>query len=268
MLIKTMRFSIFLILLSCIFSSNVNAERKKLVLVGDYWCPYNCTEDLNYQGFLVEVTRRALYIYGIDIGYQLMPWHEALVEIKKGKIDGIVGISDTKGFNVVTTTLPLEYSTAGAFTRANTDNNWVYDGISSLRGKKMGMIMDYNFNEAINNFIGINYTVNPGMFVVEDSKNAVIDSITNLMDGTIDVYVEDQRVIEYYIREHNLSGYINNAGRISKDKLPLYVAFNAQIPNVREYIKFLEEGIASLKATGEYQDLRVKYKMDTNKEGL
>jgi polar amino acid transport system substrate-binding protein len=265
MLIKTIKFSFLLIFLSCTFNNNVNAERKKLILVGDYWCPYNCSEDINYQGFLVDVTRRALYIYGIDIEYKLMPWHETLTEIKKGSIDGIIGISQTKGLDVITTNLPLEYSTTTAFIRTDTD--WMYDGLASLRGKKLGIVMDYNLTEDISNFVGMNYTTNPGMFIIEDGKNAVIDSITNLIDGTSDVYIEDRRVVESYIKEHDLSHHIKNAGKTSKDPLPLYIAFNSKIPHAKEYIKFLEEGIASLKATGEYEDLRVKYKMDSSKKG-
>jgi polar amino acid transport system substrate-binding protein len=264
MISKTINFSFFITLLFCVLSNNVNAERKKLVLAGDYWCPYNCNEDPDYQGFLIDLTRRALHIYGIDIEYKLMPWHEALTEIKKGNINGIVGISNIRGMNVVTTKLPLEYSVTSAFIKANTD--WVYDGLSSLRGKKIGIIMDYTLNEDISNFVGMNYTTNPGMFVIEDGKNAIIDSTENLINGISDVYIEDTRVLEYYIEQHDLSHHIKNAGKISKEKLPLYIAFNAQIPNINEYIKFLEEGIASLKSTGEYEDLRVKYKLDPDKK--
>lgn len=262
MLTKTIKYSLLLIFLLYTFINPANAERKKLVLVGDYWCPYNCTEDPNYQGFLVDVARRALYIYGIDIEYKLMPWHQILEEAKKGNVDGILGISRTKGLNFVTTKLPLEHSTTSTFTR--TDSDWVYDGLPSLNGKKIGVVMDYNLDEEISNFVGMNYTTNPGMFVIEDGKNAVIDSMVDLIDGTSDVYIDDQRVVNYYIKEHDLSNHIKNAGKISKEVLPLYIAFNAKIPNIEEYIKFLEEGIASLKSTGEYDDLRAKYKMDSN----
>ena len=139
--------------------------------------------------------------------------------------------------------------------------------LASLRGKKLGIVMDYNLTEDISNFVGMNYTTNPGMFIIEDGKNAVIDFITNLIDGTSDVYIEDQRVVESYIKEHDLSHHIKNAGKTSKEPMPLYIAFNSKIPNAKEYIKFLEEGIASLKATGEYEDLRIKYKMDSSKKG-
>ena len=64
---KTIKYFFLSIFLFLIFNNNVNAARKKLVLAGDYWCPYNCSKDPNYQGFLVDVTRRALHIYGSDI---------------------------------------------------------------------------------------------------------------------------------------------------------------------------------------------------------
>jgi polar amino acid transport system substrate-binding protein len=265
MSIKTIKYFFLSIFLFLLFNNNVNAARKKLVLAGDYWCPYNCSKDPNYQGFLVDVTRRALHIYGIDIEYRIMPWRKALTGIKKAKIDGIIGISQIKGLNLVTTKFPLEYSVISAFTR--NDNDWVYDGSDSLRGKKLGIIMDYDLNEEINNFFGMHYTTNPRIFVVEDGKKAVRDSINNLINGISDVYVEDQRVGEHYIKKYNLSNYIKNAGIISNEHLPLYVAFNAEIPDVKEYVKFLEEGIASLKATGEYEELRVKYKMGLENKG-
>jgi polar amino acid transport system substrate-binding protein len=233
------------------------AARKKLVLAGDYWCPYNCAPNSDSQGFLVDVIKRSLYIYGIDVEYKMMPWHEALHKVEKGEVDGIIGISNVKGMNIVVTDMPLEYSATASFTRCDTD--WTYDGIPSLRGKKLGLIMDYSLDEDVSNFVGTNYPTSPSRFVLEDGPNAVVDSITNLIDQNIDVYIEDKRVVEHYVNEHALSSSI---------KLPLYVAFNDQIPGVKDYIKYLNEGIASLKSTGEYQHLREKYKLDAGDSSI
>lgn len=49
---------------------------------------------------------------------------------------------------------------------------------------------------------------------------------------------------------------------VSQNKVPIYVAFSSKIPSIQKYIRNLEEGIASLKATGEYDDIREKYHMD------
>lgn len=261
MLVKTRNLIKFaLLLISLTAFQEAIAARKKLVLAGDYWCPYNCKPDSDNQGFLVEVVRRSLYIYGIDIEYKMMPWHEALRRVEKGEVDGILGISNVKGKNIIITDTPLEYSSTASFTRCDTD--WTYDGISSLRGKKLGIIMDYSLDEDISNYVGTNYPSNPSMFVLEDGESAVVDSIKNLIDSKVDVYVEDTRVVARYLNEHALNASIRSAGSISDEKLPLFVAFNDQIPNIKDYIKYLNEGVASLKATGEYKHLQEKYKLD------
>ncbi len=258
---KTIKLKLALVVLLIVTSVQaVEKERRSLVIAGDYWCPYNCNPESEHHGFLVELARRALHIYGIDIEYRMMPWGQALEEVESGKIDGIIGLSNPKRRKLVATELPLDYSSSGAFTRVDTE--WTYDGTSSLRGKKIGVIMDYVVDESINHYIGSNYTTNPGLFMIEDGANAVIESIANLLDKEIDVYIEDERVVKHYIQETGLAQSIRSAGKITKEKLPIYIAFSANIPNIKKYIGYFEEGIASLKATGEYDELRAKYKMD------
>jgi len=268
---KTIKFIpiIFVLFFACFASAKAiekeeTQERRTLVLAGDYWCPYNCQPDSDSPGYLVELIRRALYIYRIDVEYQMMPWGDALDLAEKGEIDGIIGVSSVKGRELVTTRLPLEFSRSDAFTRNDTE--WIYDGVSSLRGKKVGIILDYVVDEAINNYLGINYTLNPGGFSVQEGKNAVIESIADLIDGYSDVYLEDNRVVQHYITENGLTPYIRNAGHVGRKKLPVYIAFSNKLPHVKRYIKYFVKGMSSLKATGEFDDLRLKYKMDMDKE--
>lgn len=237
-----------------------DSERKTLVIAGDYWCPYNCLPDSESPGYLVELIQKALYIYSIDVEYRIMSWNDAIKLAEKGEVDAIVGIGDIKGKNLLTTNLPIEYSMTDAFTRNDTE--WIYDGIDSLRGKKVGVVMGGIIDEVIKHYIGINYPINPSAFSVQEEKNAVIESIADLIDSDSDVYVEDYRVVQHYIKENGLDPYIKNAGHVGKIKTPVYIAFSKALPDAAEYIQYLAEGIASLKATGEYDALRLKYNMD------
>jgi polar amino acid transport system substrate-binding protein len=189
-----------------------------------------------------------------------MPWNEALIQMENGKIDGLIGISNAKGKELLTTKLPLEYSIISAFT--TNDTKWVYDGPKSLRGKKIGMIMDYEMGEDISNYLSINYAKSTGSFLIEDGELAVSQSIKNLIENKSDVYIEDRRVVKDYLMKNGLEDKIRDSGRIYNTELPIYVAFYKKIPNINRYVKNLENGIASLKATGEYEDLREKYQMD------
>jgi hypothetical protein len=124
--------------------------------------------------------------------------------------------------------------------------------------------MGYMLDEPIKNYLGMNYTTNYDMFVIENGKNAVIQSIANIIDGDIDVYIEDERVVKCYTEATGLAQYIKDAGSITKEKTPIYIAFSKDVPFIEKYMALLEEGIGSLKHTGDYKSLRKKYNMDNN----
>lgn len=266
--IKILMLLVIFSLTSFCYANEINDEnnsedqerRIKLVLAGDYWCPYNCHPDDDNPGYLVELLQRALYIYRIDVEYRIMPWSDALRLAELGEIDGVFGISSVNGRKLVTTRLPLEYSSTHAFTRNETE--WVYDGVNSLRGRKVGIIMDYIVDEKINHYIGINYPINTSGFLMQEGENAVIESIADLIDGDTDVYLEDKRVVNRYVNENGLDIYIRDAGSVSTEKLPVYIAFSQELPLVKRYLEYFTEGMASIKATGELEDLRRKYKME------
>lgn len=242
------------------FAQESKNMRKSLVLAGDYWCPYNCDTDDEDKGFLVELAARALYIYGIDVEYRIMPWHEALEKACSGEVDGVLGISSVEGKSLIKTSNPIEFSAMHAFTRS--DTTWQFDGISSLKGMKLGVIMDYTLDDDINGYVSMNFPAKPDAFLIEDGKHAVVESIANLIDGDVDVFIEDRRVVNFYINNNGLASYIRDAGKTHKKSLPVHIALSVNLPKARKYIKYLEEGIASLRATGEYDDLREKYDMD------
>lgn len=259
---KTNKLTFFLLIVLLTLNISVYAaiDKPKLIIAGDYWCPYNCKPGSKKPGFLVDIFTRAMQIYDIEIEYIMMPWSKALEELDKGNIHGIIGINNIRNKKLVASKLPLEHSTTRAYIKK--DINWIYDGPNSLRGKKLGIIMDYNVDDAINNYFGINYPLNPGDFVVEEGENAVVESIANILEDKCDVYIEDERVVKYYLQTTGFEDYIKDAGVISSRKLPIYVAFSANIPNIQKYIQYFEKGLASLKATGEYDEFRLKYNMD------
>ena len=258
---KTIKFPLILIILASAFCAFGETQNKKtLVIAGDDWCPYNCRQGAKDEGFLVELARKAFYIYGIDVEYRVMSWSQALEEVSMGNIDAIFGVSNPNISKLVSTKLPIEYSISRAYTKEG--SSWIYDGIGSLRGKKLGIILDYEVDESINQYIGSNYAKYPSLFAIEEGVDAVAKSINNLNNKQIEVFIEDERVVKYYTKNMNLTENIKNAGRVSKVKLPIYIAFSSKTNDVKKYISRLEEGIASLKATGEYNDLRRKYDMD------
>ena len=233
------------------------AVRDKIVLASDYWCPYNCNPTDDKPGYLVELAKRVFSIYGVEVEYRLMPWYEALDKAEKGEIDGVIGISQGFSQDLAITSTPQARSTISLFTRPDTE--WVYDGIDSLRGKRASIILDYNLTDTLKQYVSANYSKNPDLFVLEDGQNAVIDSINHLIEGNVDLYIEDELVVNYYLNQHNLLPAIKNAGRVDKVPLALYIAFSKKIENSKKYLDMLENGISSITATKDVEELKKKY---------
>jgi len=233
------------------------AAREKIVLAADYWCPYNCHPEDEKPGFLVELATKVFSIYGVEVEYRLMPWYEALDKAEKGEIDGVIGISQGFTQDLAITSSPQAKSVISAFTRPDTE--WVYDGIDSLKGKRASIILDYNLTDILKQYVSANYSRTPDLFVLEDGENAVIDSINYLVEGNVDVYIEDELVVNYYLNKHNLMPAVKNAGRVDRTPLSLYIAFSKKIENSDKYLEMLENGVSSITATKDIDDLKKKY---------
>ena len=231
------------------------AAQKEIILASDYWCPYSCMPNTKYSGYLVELAEKVFESYGIKVKYKLMPWVEAITDAKEGRIDGVIGISNGEEDLVVSKT-PLVYSTIGAFTKE--DSDWVYDGIESLNGKRITMVFGYDLGDTIRRHISRNYPINPRLFIIEMGNEGVIDSINNLLDKKADIYVEDEAVVNHYLKNKHIHG-IKNSGKINEAVFPIYIAFSSKSLKTKNYIKMFEDALQSLKDTGDLDDLKKKY---------
>lgn len=250
------------LLVSAIFlfsSPTAISSQQKIVLAADYWCPYNCMPDSKNPGYLVELAQKAFEIYGIEVEYRIMPWFRALAEAKEGKIDGVIGV-DLEGHELLLPGKPQSYSILSSFT--TNDVTWVYEGVESLRGKKIAAVLDYNLG-GLFKYISDSYSIDPKLLVLETGDNAIGESINNLINKKAEVYIEDEMVInDYLFKNIKFSKDIRNAGRVSSSPSPIYIGFSSNLPKSPEFIKMLEDGIDSLQATGDLDKLKQKYTIE------
>ena len=60
------RFAISVLAVSLLCSA---AKADVIDLRADEWCPFNCEAGSENPGFMVEIAREALALYGHDVGY-------------------------------------------------------------------------------------------------------------------------------------------------------------------------------------------------------
>ena len=257
-----LRLIIILHLISyAIFGGITLAAKEKIVLAADYWCPYNCDPKDKNPGYLVELAQKAFEIYGIDVEYKLMSWSDALKAAVEGEINGVIGFGNENP-ELLVPQIPQAYSIISTF--ASKDSNWVYDDIQSLNNHKITLIQDNYMGDLVLQYFTVNYPLRPELFLVETGDYAVANSINHLLEGKAEIYIEDEKVANYYIINNNLSSYIKNSGRITEGaSSPIFIAFSPKCKESESYIKMLEDATQSLNDTGELSHLQRKYDMIT-----
>ncbi len=240
-----------LIILLSILISPFYAMADTIVIVGDAWCPYNCTDQKN-PGFIVKLAQTIFEKSGHTIEYSLVPWKRAKLGIIEGSYDGIVGMAkndETEHLYIFPSVEIVE--SQFCFYAAN-DSQWKYTGIPSLENERLGVINGYGYDAEgtpIENYLKNNKKTNRVLAVSGDEPlRQIIEMI--LLDR-LSVVIEDCRVMDYTLDQMAYQSRLKKVGCLENvDKV--HIAFSAKNPHSDQYAKILSDGIKELKKTGEY----------------
>lgn len=223
------------------------AEAEVVTLVADEWCPYNCEQDSADPGFAVEAALSIFAAAGIEARYIVLDdWDDAIERARAGEFTGIIGavVGDAEDF--VFPSESLAESISCLYVRAG--DPWRFDGDASLAGRRIGALEAYDYeSEAIteNTF---------GNVTRFDSLEAAVEA---LLEDEVDTVVEDSFVKQLFELQNYLTGVIDSAGCLEGE--PVFIAFSPANPRAVEFAQILSDGIATMKASGEWAALLAKY---------
>jgi polar amino acid transport system substrate-binding protein len=213
--------------------------------VEDAWEPY---ANADGKGLSIDIVRAALRSVDVEVTFEAIPYARLLQEVQAGKYVG--------GFNVA-----REPSREDAFlwgkemlflARAHYYHcrSRLLDASSAeelQRGEKVGVILGYEYgeqfheNQRIAKFWGKRH-----------------DQILRMLQaGRVDTVILFEKTANLFLNEMNLQEEVFAAFPSEPSKI--YVAFSRHHPNAMYYLEKLDEGLARIKASGEYQAILEKY---------
>lgn len=239
----------------CILMSMLghNAMADTISLAADEWCPYNCQPNSKNPGFMVEIAQRTLGAEGHAVVYKVMPWSRAIKSASEGKINAVIAaVREKEAEDFVFPAHEQGVNTTGVWVRDK--DPWVYAGLESFKGRKIGIISDYHYVEFTPYFN--NNSTDP---IVEKTfgENAFEQNINKLLKGRINTFVSSKAVTRYYLHQHQLTDQIKLVGL--SVPTPLYIAFNPTNPKSQEYARIISDGTEVLRASGELAKILAKY---------
>ena len=225
---------------------------KVLTIEADDWCPVNCPPNQHPLGIGVDLVKKVFEPLGYTINYVIVPWEQALKDVREGKIDAVIGASSSDDPTLVFPKHPVVSISDDFYVLKG--NPWRYQGAYTLKGKRIGVITNYGYGDVVKKYIEANKNERD-VITYASGNEAVKKNITNLLDGKTQVLVESKLVMDYWLSKLNLQDKVDLAGGVPQDSV--YVAFSPALPASKEHKREYDDAINKLAST---QELAAMYR--------
>lgn len=222
-----------------------------IIIVGDSWCPYNCTSQEN-PGFLIKLAKTIFEKSGHAIEYSVVPWKRAKQGNIDGIYDGIVGMTKNEMTEKLYVFPTLEIAESQFCFYAANDSQWTYTGIPSLKNVRLGVISGYGYgadSTPIENYLKNNRNTTRVQTVSGDHPLTQLIKMISL--DRVSVIVEDSLVMDHTLIQMDYQSKLKKVGCLENVD-NIHIAFSAKNPNSSQYAKILSNGIKEFKKSGEY----------------
>jgi polar amino acid transport system substrate-binding protein len=228
----------FVLFLTCFLAAGEGlAEERTVTLVGDEWCPFNCKEHPEHRGLLVERAADALAEEGIRVEYYEIPWSRAIIEVRNGHYDAIVGAGLLETPDFYFPTEPLAIARHSFYTLPT--SSWRYHGLESLQAVRIGVIQDYSYGGLYEDYIKANRNDEDRIVTLRGDR--VLPRLIKMLKlGRVDALVAEERVLNYHFKSREERNPLRYAGLANKEDL--YIAFSPALDDGAELAEALGQG--------------------------
>lgn len=220
----------------------------------DEWCPINCQPSTVGLGIGVDIARAIFEPLGYVIDYRIVSWTQAMNDVRSGRADAVVGASTTDDAGLVFPSSAIYTMTDDFYVLAG--NPWRYQGMHTLKNRRLGIIAGYGYSQTMMNFIR-DLKSSRGPVTESSGDKALQQNIELLKQGKIDIIVESKLVMDYTLRRAGSSDKLVWAGGMASN--PVYIAFTPSGPRGAELKRIYESGYRNLEKTGQLQKIYSAY---------
>lgn len=226
-----------------------------LVFAADYWMPFTGEPNSEEEGFLVELAREIFKGTGIEVQYKLLPWARAIREGELGRIDGLLGAAKGDAPEY----LFPEISQGELRNDIISLKPFDYHGLSSLKGKRLGVMQGYTYGE-LKTGENLDHYIEAGKDIeIIGGEVPLETAIKMLVSGRIDLFIDHPAPVRKAIQ--NLGLEFNQFSIIESVTKPqeLFIAVSPKHSESLKLIGLISEGTKKLKDSGELDKLQKKY---------
>lgn len=193
-----------------------------------------------YPLLIKEIFRRM----NTEVVVESMPWKRGLMEVRQGRA-GLAGLYKTvERLELFDYTDKLYDEELLLYVRK--DSDYVYQGLDSLRGKKVGVLRGWSYGDDFDE-------ARTGLNVSESQTDAIL--LSKLADKRLDVVISIRDSAESYLDNPALGRKIREAGTYAT--IATYIAFS-KAQNQAELIARINAAIKAMRRDGTFRAIAVK----------
>lgn len=245
------------IILAALASTLAGAEPRRLIAVGDNYCPYNCAPEAPLRGYMVELLELALgKSYVVD--YRIEPWTRAISLVESGKHEVLIGTAGGTERKLLLTE-PMGLDRSCFFVRK--DSTWRYENPHDLEKIRLGVIQDYVYDSEgpIDRIIANYRAKKDARLEVSYGKDALTSSLRKLNAGRTDAVIENENVGRYAIHELGMDKSLRMVGCAKHYVSALHLGVSPNLADAPALVETINTGIKRLRESGELRKILVRY---------
>jgi len=225
-----------------------NAKAQKLTLVYESYPPYVYSEGGKLMGTDVDIIREACKRIGCNPEFLDRPWKRAVEEVKAGQADGIFSLFKTDERTAFLYFPSESLSFEKNIIIAKKGKGIKAGKIDDLKGKSIGVVVDYSYGDAFDGYKNI--------------KREVCKSNEELLkklDGErMDVAIINELVFNNLVKKMGMKGKMEIIYQQSDD--PLFIAFSmAKGEKAKKLAADFSRVLAEMRKKGDLKKIISKY---------
>lgn len=235
-----------------------NLENKVIVGVMIDYIPYIESGDNGLSGPYIEIISEMLDNLGYNYEFVALPWTRLINAVESGTVDFAIPFFDKeerRGLFYYEEE-PIGVSLMSVIGLADTQVK--FNGhMSSLRGYQVGVVQDYFYSEAFDNAV-------ENEILKIESAISPEGNIDKLLQGRVDVIIEEAEAVKEYIRIHNITEeliYFDDLISINYD----YIVFTKE-KELSQLRRDIHEELLRMKENNQLYDIYDNYNMDDYRE--
>ena len=239
--------------------SRASYSAETIAIVCEPACPYACIDQkmgkpAKLPGIAMEIAKAVFEPLGYQITLDFRPAARAVRATRYGKFTAYVTVKEAAPDLIYP---EHEVLMAKVCFFVKKGNPWRYEGIDSLKKVRLGCTASYHFGGSIQEYIEKHKQTDAVQLIW--GGDAVEKNIKKLFVGRIDTFLDEANMVLYIIKQKSLSSSVQVAGCVTDWKYPVYLGFCPSLPQSKEYVRILSNGIKQLKDSGQLQTIYRKY---------